>query len=286
MNFRALPAQLHQTAEEVVRFFKEERGLRKFKVEEPVDDDDVDYRPTLQVVAQDHEDVWIEVSELPYLASLDSVVLHCVTNSLPVKVYVAFPKGPGSSEYKTNIDAARRKGVGAIEVSNGKCHLIQEALPLSLAGLRCEDHKRFPIRYRAALSTAEATFKNGDPTKGCALIYDEIESLCRALARKIHDKNLWQPRAAGAPAANYDTDSWASIVDLIIHRAQLNLLPPKLTRNLLIRVAAVVDFRNAAGHKPKSRAARRQRDRETRTRFETAVDVLRDFVDSVRPLRI
>ena len=40
------------------------------------------------------------------------------------------------------------------------------------------------------------------------------------------------------------------------------------------------------GHKPKNRAARIKRDRELRTRFESAIDVLRDFANALRPLRI
>jgi len=60
----------------------------------------------------------------------------------------------------------------------------------------------------------------------------------------------------------------------------------ELKKNLLIRVAALTDHRNDAGHKPKNRAALIARDRELRTRFEHAVDVLRDFANATRPLRL
>jgi hypothetical protein len=220
------------------------------------------------------------------LTSLDNVVLHCVTNHLPVKLYVAFPEGVPPAVYKTNVDEARRKGVGAIEVSNGNCHVIHEALPLSLAGLRVEDHTRFPARYRQELSTAETTFKNGDPAKGCSLIYDEIESLSRNLAKRIHKKGWWKPRKTGPPATNFDTEAWSNIMELLANRADLTKLPAGVTRNLLIRVAAIVEPRNDAGHKPRNRAKRIQRDRESRTRFENAVDILRDFTAAVRALRL
>ena len=76
-------------------------------------------------------------------------------------------------------------------------------------------------------------------------------------------------------------------MDLLMHRADLNALPlKKVTKSILIRVAAMIDARNDAGHKPKNRDDRIRRDRESRTRFETAVDVLRDFADAVRPLRL
>ena len=198
MNFRVLPAQLHRTAERVARFFNEQRGCSRFKVEEQVVKD-LDYRPTLQTTTPEYLDVWIEVSELPYLRSLDGIVLHCVTSSLPVKLYVGFPAGLPATEYKTNIDEARRNGVGAIEVSDHSCHVVHEAMTLSLAGVRREDHRLFPLRYRSPLFTAETTFRDGDPAKGCSLVYDEIEGLSRRLAQRIHHRNLWQARAAGPP---------------------------------------------------------------------------------------
>jgi hypothetical protein len=285
VNFRVLPTQLHATAEEVVRFFKEERGLTKFKAEEPVDDT-IAYRPTLQTVTHEHRDVWVEVSEAPFLRSLDTVVLHCVTNCLPVQLYVSFPAGLPPTEYKANIDESRRKGLGALEVSKGRVQVIHEALLLSLTGVRTEDHLRFPPRYRSVLSSAETTFRNGDPAKGCSLVYDEIEGLSRRLANKIMGKNWWTHKSSGPPNLNVWKDNWATLMDTIMSRADLNALPTKMKRALLIRVAALTDVRNDAGHKPRNRSALIKRNQELRTRFETAVDVLRDFADAARTLRI
>jgi hypothetical protein len=285
VNFRVLPSQLHPTAEEVVRFFTDDRGISKFKVEEPVSND-LDYRPTLQATAPEYYDFWIEVSETPYLISLDGVVLYCVTNCLPVKLYVAFPAGTSSTEYKKCADEARTKGVGLLEVSPGRCVVIHEALLLSLSGARSEDRSQFPARYRSVLSTAEATFRNGDPAKGCSLVYDEIEALSRRLARKIQKNNWWTHLSSGTPAFNADKDAWASVMDILINRTNFNALPPAAKKSLLMRVAALTDVRNDTGHKPKNRAARIKRDRELRTRFESAIDVLRDFVNALRPLRL
>jgi len=76
------------------------------------------------------------------------------------------------------------------------------------------------------------------------------------------------------------------IMEVLIGRTNFNALPPGIKKNLLIRVAALTDVRNDAGHKPRNRAERMKRDRELRTRFESAVDVLRDFANAARPLRI
>jgi hypothetical protein len=285
VNFRALPSQLHETGERIARYFEEERGLSRFKIEESVGGE-IEYRPTLQTLTREFHDVWIEVSELPYLRSLDTVVLHCVTNTVPVKLYVAFPAGTATTEYKTLIDDARRKGVGVIEVTDAACHVIHEALPLSLIGVRKEAHKAFPPRYRSVLSTAEETFRLGDPAKGCSLIYDEIENLSRRIAKKIHARNLWKTNPKGPPKIKFDTAPWDTIMDHLLNHVQAGALPPYMNKALLIRVTAMIEARNAAGHKPRNRKDRLRRDRELRTRYETAVDVLRDFTAAARPLRV
>ncbi len=271
-----------------MRFFGTDRGIlkSKFKVEEAVSND-LDYLPTLQATAPDHSDVWIEVSETPYLTSLDSVVLHCMKNCLPVKLYVAFPTGISSTVYKKCADEARTKGVGVIEVAEGKCTVIYEALSLSLLGVRSEDRSQFPAKYRSVLSTAEATFRNGDPAKGCSLVYDEIEALSRRLALKIKKNNWWiLLTSLGVPTINFERDAWASVMDILITRTNFNSLPSSAKKSLLMRVAALTEHRNETGHKPKNRTVHSQRDRELRTRFETAVDVLRDFAKAVGPLKI
>jgi len=285
VNFRALPVQLHSTAEDVARFFKNDRGISKFAIEEPANKD-LDYRPTLQASSPECYDIWIEVSELPYLRSLDRAVLYCVTNARPVKLYVAFPSGVPTSEYKKHVDEARANGVGAIEAAAGRCTVIHEARLLSLAGVRCEERSKFPQRYRAALSSAETTFKNGDPSKGCAIVYDEIEALSRRVAKKIQSKKLTTKAAAVIPTAKTDRENWAPLMEALLREADFNKLPKELTKNMLMRVAALTSVRNDSGHKPKNKAAQTKRDRELRTRFESAVDILRDFADAAKALHV
>lgn len=285
MNFRVLPLQLHSTAEDVARFFKDDRGISKFAAEEQADKN-IEYRPTLRAISKDCHDTWIEVSETPYLQSLDGPVLHCVANSKPVKLYVAFPSGAPTSEYKKRIDEARSKGVGAIEVTANGCTVIHEARLLSLEGVRCEDRKKFPPRYRAALSSAETTFKNGDPAKGCAIVYDEIEALSRRLAKKVQTEKWYSKKATAIPAMKTEKENWAPMMEALLRESDQNKFPKDLNKSLLMRVAALTAVRNDSGHKPKDRAAQAKRDRELRTRFESAVDVLRDFADAAKTLRI
>jgi hypothetical protein len=285
VNLRALPPQLHATAEAAVSFFKADRGISNFRTEEAVSDD-LDYRPTLQAVTREHHDLWVEVSETPYLSSLDNVVLHCVKNCIPVKLFVAFPAGLPPGEYKRRVDEARNNGVGVVEVSAAKTQVIHEAQLLSLMGARFGDRSQFPLRYRSVLSNSEATFKNGDPAKACALIYDEIEQLSRRLAKRVAANNWWTHMANGAPNIRPDKDHWGPLMDTLLARANFQQLPAGLKRNLLLRVAALTDVRNDTGHKPRNRAAYVKRDTELRTRLESAIDVLRDFAKATRSLRL
>ncbi len=272
MTFRALPPQLHGTAEAVVRFFLDDRGT-KLAAEEPVSVD-LDYRPTLKGSTPEHHDVWVEVSEVPYLNSLDTIVLYCMRECLPVKLYVAFPSGP-VGDYKKLVDEAKRNGVGVLEVH-----------PLSLNGVRSEKRTLFPPRFRSPLSTAESTFRNGDAGKGCALVYDEIEDLSRRLAKRIQS-NGWWTNPTTPPTINPTTGNWGPLMDVLLDRTAFAHLPQGLrNRRILLRVAALTGHRNESGHKPGNRAALIRRDRELRTRYESALDLLRDFAAACRPLHL
>lgn len=288
MNFRALPIQLHSTAEAVAKFFGQERGISNFKVEEPAMDG-LDYRPTLRADGPDFRQIWIEVSDVPYVGSLDPVVLHCIKCGLPVELYVAFPDGVQSPEYKRLSDQARSNGVGVIEVSTNKCDIIHQALPLSLLGVRAEDKMQFPRKYRSVLFDAEKTYRNGNPVEACLLIYKEIEGISRRLAAKIAAKNWWKSTSIPAVAKLHPekpSTPWSKIINTMVEHADFANKVPGVNAGLIMRVGALVDSRNQSGHKPKSRADRIKRDREQRTRFETAVDVLLDLSNAVKSLRI
>ena len=78
----------------------------------------------------------------------------------------------------------------------------------------------------------------------------------------------------------------AVVMETLMNRTNFNAHPKSAKKSLLVRVAALTEHRNETGHKPKNRAVHIQRDRELRTRFETAVDVLRDFAKALGPLKI
>jgi len=62
--------------------------------------------------------------------------------------------------------------------------------------------------------------------------------------------------------------------------------PPNIPEALLARVLGITSHRNEAGHNPDSRPALIRRDREQRTRFETATDLLFDLINATKALRV
>lgn len=287
MSYRILPSQLHETADAALAWFRTQRGITSFRVEEPIAND-IEFVPTLSKRTRDHYTLCVEVSEKPYTTPLDSFVLECKNRVVPVKLFVVIPSGKGDSMFKDNLKRAQRNGVGVIEVDGNGGAVIHEALALSLTGVRAPDPADFPNKYRQALAEALSTFRNGDPVKGCGRLYDELEDLTRRIASKVDRKRAWKEAAISqAASVDFSKAPWAMITNLLLGGIEQKILKsPQLTGALLARVYGVTSHRNESGHKPANRAALTRRDRELRTRFETASDLLRDLVAGVRPLRI
>jgi len=285
MNFVYLPQSLVETAEGAAQYFKDDRGIGTFRVEQAVDPN-LSYRPTLQAMTADHYYLCIEVNESPYPGILEPVVLDCVTQGLPVKLYVAFPASPLPPDYKTRVDRARNHGAGVIEVSPTRVQIIHPPLPLSLASLRPRQKSEFPPRYRSALAEAENTFKGGSPSQDCLLIQAEIEQLSRKIAKKTKSKALWRTLKPGETAPRLlDKTPWAKVMEMLINHLDHNKCNSP-DRSLLNRIAGMTAHRNEAGHKPNTLKALIKRDREARTCFESAVDTLYDLIVARRHLRI
>ena len=69
--------------------------------------------------------------------------------------------------------------------------------------------------------------------------------------------------------------AWEKVLELFEDRYVVNKKKvPDLTSNLIHRIEATTLFRNQSAHKPKTTQERKDRDRETRTRFESAADLL------------
>ena len=84
-----------------------------------------------------------------------------------------------------------------------------------------------------------------------------------------------------------DTAPWATIVrDLDRGLDRSNSVTKKVTPALAARIIGVIPHRNDAGHKPKTLKDRIKRDQALRTRFEGAVDLLKDFLDATSGFHI
>lgn len=283
MAYRYLAGNLFHVADAVKQFFKTERGIVNFKVEEEVDKS-LEYRPTLHANEKDHHIVCIDVQDSPYSNALDSFVLDCVKKSLPIRLYVAFPEGTNQSEYKKKVDRARANGVGVLEVRANGVLLIHEALSLSLLGVREIRPSRFPPKFRAALAHAEVTFRGGAPVEGCLEIYKELEALSRAIVDKTRSGNLWRALQPGEknPRIKENTP-WQRVVEILmdhLDQTKCSALPPPL----LGRVLSVAPHRNDTGHKVTNLKRLIKRDTELKTRFESATDLLYDLIQAQRQI--
>jgi hypothetical protein len=286
MSYRHLPENLRPTAEATKAFFKAEKGLTSWRIEESIDAE-IEFRPTMHSEARDGELVCVEVLERPYSSTLDSPVFECMKRCLPVRLYVAFPEDLDQSDYKGDLGRGGANGVGVIEVSSTAVKLIREAISLSLLGVRRVDKAAFPAKYRSELGESEATFRAGSPAKGCSILYDEIEALSRAIAIKTQTRGLWRPLRKGekAPKVDLENGGWARVMEVLIEHLDYKKCK-YLPKSLLARVLGITGHRNDTGHKPKSRAQLVKRNRELRTRFENAADLLLDIIVASKPLHV
>jgi molecular chaperone GrpE (heat shock protein) len=124
--------------------------------------------------------------------------------------------------------------------------------------------------------------------KGCAIIYDEIEDISRTIIKKTKKKKMWRKLKPGEKASKLDLDNgaWEKVLELfqsfyIVNKNKV----ADLTANLIHRIAASTAYRNESAHKPKTPEERTQRDREMRTRFESAADLLLDLLKVLDQLK-
>jgi hypothetical protein len=258
--YTILAPPLHATADAAIGWFCDQWGLQKHsvKIEEPINPD-VSLRPTFSVPTRDFHTLCVEVSDSVYPNFLDAFVLSCRDKGMPVKLYVAVQKGGQESEYSQKLKAAKRAGVGILEVGEHSCTVIQNALSLSLTGVRSVDVMLFPKRFRHKLVDAEQTFRDGSPAKACALVYEELEDLFRKFALKAFSKKWWTNKQG----FEVKKDSWASIVtdiDRCLDRGACAC--PALTPAFMSRIHGVTPFRNDVGHKPGNSKLLIKRDKE------------------------
>jgi hypothetical protein len=286
MSFRILPSSLHATAEAAAVFFKSRIGVRRFDVEESIHDD-VDYRPTLSGQTRDFHILCVEVSECAYPRVLDSAVMDMRRVGLPVRLFVAMPTGVTDPDFQRNLKKAKDHSVGIVQVGSSGENMSVEALSQSLAGLRYFASKDFPPKYRQEIDTALSTFLNGNPSQGCNTIYSEIEDLTRRMAKKADGRGYWRTVRHSIRGVDFQNGPWARVVEKLrneFNRSSANC--PDLSVALWNRVAGITGHRNDTVHKPKNRASLIKRDKQLRTRFETAMDILAELITASKPLKV
>jgi hypothetical protein len=281
--FRALPPGLHDTAEQAIAWFIDRWGVRKSKVlVEEEFDSQISFRPTFFTRTDDQYLLCIEVSDNIYNNTLDSVVLRCRDKGLPVKLVVAVPRSSTTdSQYAAKLKSAKIAGVGILEVDDRSGDIVQLPLALSLAGVRQIDTSKFPRHYRQPLQQAYQTFRDGEPSKACSLVYDELEAACRKLAAKAVKSKVY------ATTLKISNCAWAELlrnIDKYLDRKDSRAKP--ITSDLIARIIGVTGHRNASGHKPETVKELVKRDQALRTRFETAVDLLDELIEASRAFKI
>ncbi len=286
MSYRFLAPQLHNVADACRVFCTDQWGIgtSKIKTEEAVADR-IGFVPTISAVSPEYYQVCIEVSPRAYNSTLDAFVLDCRNEGLPVKLYVAVPAEGIEGDFKADMARAKGNGVGLLEVTENDVVILQEAVPLSVTGVRPIQPKEFPSKYRQAISDAIGQFKNGSPVKAGSTVYDEVEGLTRRLAKRAQSAGWWTSGAT--PKFESETLAWAKLLKILLDRFDRKAAGvPMVTAALIARAMGITSHRNDAGHKPTSLKKLQERDRQLRTRFEAAVDLLRDFISATKPLKL
>jgi hypothetical protein len=263
-------------ADSVRRYLKDNRGLDQIKIEKEIAEGVP--RPTLHARTEDQAIVCVEfLEDSCFSPNIQMFVSICKSKQLPVRLYVAYPEGSQKGSFSKDLRSARELSVGVMSVStSGVVTPIREPISLVLSDMR--------PRYRGDLVQAHQTYLQGNPVKGCLGIYEMIEALTRKIAKNLHGQKLVAPWLSKRPP-NFDTAPWFGIADTIYSSLDFKKAD-SLTKPLWAQVIAITKPRNDAGHEPKTMAERVKRDKELRTRFETAGDLLRNLIEATPKLGV
>jgi hypothetical protein len=290
MSFHLLAQHLHPTALAAKKYFAGHHGATGFREEEVVHAE-LSLKPTLSARLAHGYILCVEVSEKAYSNSLDTFVVECSTGCFPVRLYVVVPSAKEDTEFAGNLKKAKARGVGVVELSNDKEFVAADAVALSLFGLHKTELKRFPKSKRDAVRTAEQTFLNGNPVNGCQSLYQEIEAVTRAFAKRSRTEGWWRAPHTGEknPSADLDRGDWAKVLKELgtfLDLKQCRRKCPQMTDGLIGGARALTDPRNLTSHKPTQLKAIIERDKRLRTWFEGARDLLKNWLDATKPLKL
>src|SRR5262245_35367801 len=280
-KYSLLDPQLVVYAEEAKDYFSSAYGISKsrFKIEDSVKAG-IGYRPTMHVVTPEKSVLCIEVVA-SYTESLDGFVLDCLNTGFPVELHLAVPIDSGATQ--KDIARAAKSSIGILQVGGASPVVIRGAVSLSLASVGRPDPMKYPKKYRAAVTKSLQTFLETDPAAGTAGLYQEIEDVTRKLAVEANKRSFWRalPTGQTAPNLNWAKDPWQNVGEALVKHLdlpKLRTLGCSVTMPMLGRILGLPDLRNLVGHKPKTLAARIQRDSKIRTRFEHAAEALRELL--------
>ncbi len=284
-TYRALPDNLKEYADATHKYLSKELGLTAIKIEHEVHRE-IEFRPTLSAISTDKHIICAEVVEQLFTPDIETFVLACRNHSLPVKLYVTVRKGQFQAYDLKALKFARENGVAILEISppNHGVLITNQPVSLSLGGLRTFSLSEFPAKYREPLKQAIETFKSGNPAKGCSEVYDEIEQLTRRIGWKCAGITGGLKKKGNV---DWDKDSWANVLEFLksnVDKTAIGCL--NLNNQLFSRLIGITEYRNETGHKPSSLQKKIDRDKQLRTRFESAMDELGCMIEAARPLRV
>jgi hypothetical protein len=293
MSFTILPPTLHETAFAAKRYFGKDHGATHFQFETEVEPE-LGLRPTLSARLGDGCILCVEVSVKAYSNSLDTFVVECCARGIPVKLYVVRQAAKKDRDFAANLKTAKSRGVGVIEISGSTTTVYAEAVSLSLFALRRCDLGKIPKPKRDPIRQAERTFLDGNPVKGCQALCEELEAVTRSFAIRSHAEGWWRPPHPGEqkPKTKLSNGPWASVLRDLAQFLELGGSKPCKTKcpdmneSLIASARGLTDPRNKTSHKPPSVTKIKERDRKLRIWFETASDLLKEWYDATKPLKL
>lgn len=291
MSYTMLGQNLHETADRAKKYFAHTYGAAHFECEKALDKD-LPLKPTWQASMNAGYRLCIEVRESPFSNSLYQFVMECAKREMPIRLWVAVPHGNVIPTFNAELRQARELGVGVVQIADDETgNEFHKPVPLSLFGLKRTDLKLVPKSRRELLKNAEDLFLGGSPDKGCQEICQGLEHITRQFAEFTYGAGLWKA-PAGAKVLQprfFRVDPWASMLEAMDSRIDEGKTKAKCDAFKKSKVAGArlyTDWRNAVSHKPKSLAELKKRDAKLRTMFEATRDLLMEWYEIVKPLKL
>lgn len=290
MSYTMLGQNLHETAGRAKKYFATTYGATHFLCEQAIDKD-LPLRPTWQATMGVGYRLCIDVRESPFSNTLYEFVMKCAQLGMPVRLWVVVPDGNVAPTFSTELKQARELGVGVVQIAgNGTPNEFHKPVALSLFGLKRTDLKAIPKVRRELLKNAEDLFLGGSPDKGCQEVCQCLEAVTRQFAERTYNDGLWRMPAGKTFAPRFfRRDSWANMLqglDSQIDERATRAKCPKFKKAKVAGARLYTDWRNSVSHRPKTLKELQERDAKLRTMFEATRDLLTEWYEIVKPLKL